>query len=337
MKTIFRSTALALGCTMAATSGGVAEEWRLNNFLPETRPESAQIEQFADEVNAALADRDFSLNVYSGGSLGLKNTDTLRFLPQGAVEMSLMWANYLGRDAPALSSVFVQGAISTADELKAVLPEVQAIYAEEFSDWGVSSVGYVAIPMLYVSVFCRDEPVSSLADLEGTKLRVWARDQVETFTKLGVSAQIIPQEELYVALKTGVVDCALYPALYAHTISLQEVASHASYIYPMASGPYVIGVETERWEATDPEIRDAITVAATDLWDRTNQYDQDFEKELAAREELAAQGVTWGADFPEEDRAMFLEAVSGTWGMLADEAGGNAPAYRERVLTALGR
>jgi len=337
MKTIFRSTALALGCTIAATSGGAAEEWRLNNFLPETRPESAQIEQFADEVNAALADRDFSLNVYSGGSLGLKNTDTLRFLPQGAVEMSLMWANYLGRDAPALSSVFVQGAISTADELKAVLPEVQAIYAEEFSDWGVSSVGYVAIPMLYVSVFCRDEPVNSLADLDGTKLRVWARDQVETFTKLGVSAQIIPQEELYVALKTGVVDCALYPALYAHTISLQEVASHASYIYPMASGPYVIGVESERWEATDPEVREAITAAAADLWDRTNQYDQDFEKELAAREELAAQGVTWGADFPEEDRAMFLEAVSGTWGMLAKEAGGNAPAYRERVLTALGR
>ena len=105
MKTIFRSTALALGCTIAATSGGVAEEWRLNNFLPETRPESAQIEQFADEVNAALADRDFSLNVYSGGSLGLKNTDTLRFLPQGAVEMSLMWANYLGRDAPAFDRV----------------------------------------------------------------------------------------------------------------------------------------------------------------------------------------------------------------------------------------
>ena len=337
MNKIIRTTALAIGCSIATASGSAAEEWRLNNFLPETRPESAQIEQFADEVNAALSDRDFTLNVYSGGSLGLKNTDTLRFLPQGAVEMSLMWANYLGRDAPALSSVFVQGAISTADELQAVLPEVQAIYAEEFTDWGVTSVGYVAIPMLYVSVFCRDEPVNSLADLEGKKLRVWARDQVETFTKLGVSAQIVPQEELYVALKTGVVDCALYPALYAHTISLQEVASHASYIYPMASGPYVIGVETERWEATDPAIREAITTAAADLWERTNQYDEDYAKELAARDELAAQGVTWGADFPEEDSAKFLEAVSETWGMLADEAGGNAPAYRERVLTALGR
>ena len=201
----------------------------------------------------------------------------------------------------------------------------------------MTSVGYVAIPMLYVSVFCRDEPVNSLADLEGTKLRVWARDQVETFTELGVSAQIIPQEELYVALKTGVVDCALYPALYAHTISLQEVASHAYYIYPMASGPYVIGVETGHWEATEPEIREAITAAAEDLWERTNQYDEDWEKELAAREELAAQGVNCGPDFPEEDRERFLEAVGGTWGMLAEEAGGNAPAYRQRVLTALGR
>lgn len=339
MNRVLRSAAFGLvaGGTAALSTAALAEDWRLNNFLPETRPETAQIERFAEEVNTALADRDFSLEVYSGGSLGLKNTDTLRFLPQGAVEMSLMWANYLGRDAPALSSVFVQGAISTAEELKAVLPVVQEIYAEEFADWGVTSVGYVAIPMLYVSVFCRDTPVASLADLEGKKLRVWARDQVETFTKLGVAAQIIPQEELYVALKTGVVDCALYPALYAHTISLQEVAGHASYIYPMASGPYVIGVETGRWEETDPAIREAITTAAADLWDRTNQYDEDFEKELAAREELAAQGVVWGPDFPEEDRALFLDAVSGTWAMLAEEAGGNAPSYRERVLTALGR
>ena len=73
-------------------------------------------------MKTALADRDFKLTVYSGGSRGLKNTDLLRVLPRGAVEMSLMWSNNLGRDAPALSSVFVQGAISTVDELKAVLP-----------------------------------------------------------------------------------------------------------------------------------------------------------------------------------------------------------------------
>lgn len=323
----------------AALCGGLAttasaEEWRLNNFLPETRPESAQLEQFVEDVNTALADEDFTLTLYSGGSLGLKNTDLLRVLPSGAVEMSLMWANYLGRDAPALGSVFVQGAISTVDELKAVLPVAKDIYAEEYTDWGVTTVGYVAIPTLSVSVFCRDEPVNTLEDLKDVKLRVWAREQVETFTRLGVSAQIIPQEETYVALRTGVVDCALYPALYASTISLQEVTNYASFLYPMASAPYTIGVETGRWDATDPEIKSAITDAADALWERTNQYDQDLERELDAREAL---GITWGEDFPESDRAEFLTAVAETWQMLAEEAGGNALDYRQRVLTALGR
>jgi len=279
-------------CSILIAQPAASEEWRLNNFLPETRPESAQLEQFVSDVNTALADDDFKLTLYSGGSLGLKNTDLLRVVPTGVVEMSLMWSNYLGRDAPALGSVFVQGAISTVDELKAVLPVAQEIYTEEYTDWGITTVGFVAIPTLSVSVFCRDKPVNTLEQLKDVKLRVWAREQVETFTRLGVSAQIIPQEETYVALKTGVVDCALYPALYASTISLQEVTDYASFIYPMASAPYTLG------ETLD---------------------------------------VTWGDDFPESDRALFLSAVSETWKLLAEEAGGNALDYRERVLSALDR
>jgi TRAP-type C4-dicarboxylate transport system substrate-binding protein len=337
MKSIIRTTALCVALAGSTASASFAEEWRLNNFLPETRPESVQLEQFAAEVNTALADKDFSIKVYSGGSLGFPNTDLLRVLPTGAVEMSLMWSNYLGRDAPALSSVFVQGAISTVDELKAVLPVAQKIYIAEYQDWDVTTVGFVAIPTLSVSLFCSEKPISKLADLKGIKLRVWAREQVETFTRLGVSAQIIPQEETYVALKTGVVDCALYPALYAQTISLQEVTKYASFLYPMASAPYTLGVATDRWEKTDETVKAEITKAADALWARTNQYDTDLEKELDARKKLTEMGIVWGEDFPESDRALFLEAVSETWQMLAEEAGGNALDYRQRVLTALGR
>lgn len=322
-----------LGLTVSAAS---AEEWRFNNFLPETRPESAQLEQFVAEVNEALGG-EMTLKLYSGGSLGLPNTDILRFLPQGAVEMSLMWANYLGRDAPALSSVVVQGTIGSIEEFEKAIPTVREIYEQEFAEWDVASVGYAAIPMLSVSVFCSQEPVRTIEDLKSKKLRVWARDQVEAFTRLGVSAQIIPQEEMYVAMKTGVVDCALYPALYAHTVSLQEVSKYASFLYPMASGPYVIGVAADRWAATDDTVKAAIAEAAEGLWDRTNQYEADFQLELAAREKLAEGGIVWGEDFSDEDRNAFVASVTETWAMLAEEAGGNAPEYRERVLTALGR
>ncbi len=336
MKKLIRAVAVGAAAITSVAYTAEAEEWRFNNFLPETRPETAELERFVADVNTALGGENV-LKLYSGGSLGLPNTDTLRFLPKGAVEISLMWANYLGRDAPALSSVVVQGTIGSIEEFEKAIPTVREIYEEEFADWGVTSVGYVAIPMLSVSVFCRDEPVRTIEELKSKKLRVWARDQVETFTRLGVAAQIIPQEEMYVALKTGVVDCALYPALYAHTVSLQEVAKYASFLYPMASGPYVIGVAADKWEETDDAIKTAITTAANDLWDRTNQYDDDTERELAAREELVAGGVTWGEDFSQEDRDLFVSSVTETWKQLAEEAGGNAPAYRERVLTALDR
>lgn len=336
MNKIFKNVAIGLTGASLTMTAASAEEWRFNNFLPETRPESAQLEQFVTEVNAALGG-ETSLKLYSGGSLGLPNTDTLRFLPKGAVEMSLMWANYLGRDAPALSSVVVQGTIGSIAEFEKAIPTVRDIYEEEFAEWDVASVGYVAIPMLSVSVFCREEPVRTIADLKTKKLRVWARDQVEAFTSLGVAAQIIPQEEMYVAMKTGVVDCALYPALYAHTVSLQEVSKYASFLYPMASGPYVIGVSADRWEKTDDTVKAAISDAAEDLWVRTNQYEADYQRELDARDKLVEQGIVWGEDFSDEDRQMFVSSVTEIWAELAEEAGGNAPAYRERVLEALGR
>jgi len=336
MKKLFEIAAVSITGAALSLTSATAEEWRFNNFLPETRPESAQLEQFVKEVNTALKG-ETELKLYSGGSLGLPNTDTLRFLPKGAVEMSLMWANYLGRDAPALSSVVVQGTIGSIEEFEKAIPTVREIYEEEFAEWDVASVGYVAIPMLSVSVFCREEPVNTIEDLKSKKLRVWARDQVEAFTRLGVSAQIIPQAEMYVAMKTGVVDCALYPALYAHTVSLQEVSKHASFLYPMASGPYVIGVAQDRWDTTDDKIKAAIKTAADDLWDRTNQYEADYQRELDARKKLAEGGIVWGDDYSNEDRAAFVGAVTEIWAELAEEAGGNAPAYRERVLTALGR
>lgn len=168
MNKIFKNVAIGLTGASLTMTAASAEEWRFNNFLPETRPESAQLEQFVTEVNAALGG-ETSLKLYSGGSLGLPNTDTLRFLPKGAVEMSLMWANYLGRDAPALSSVVVQGTIGSIAEFEKAIPTVREIYEEEFAEWDVASVGYVAIPMLSVSVFCREEPVRTIADLKTKK------------------------------------------------------------------------------------------------------------------------------------------------------------------------
>jgi TRAP-type C4-dicarboxylate transport system substrate-binding protein len=325
----------ATGLALAAQATSAAE-LRFNNPLPETRPETKELTRFAEDVGK-YSGGALTVKLHNGGSLGIKDADVLQVLPKGAVDMSLIWANYVSRDAPALGTLLVQGAIGNVDELKRALPVMRQIQDAELKEWNITAVGYLAIPMLEASVFCRDAPVKTLADLKSRKLRVWAKEQVATFRRLGVSAQIIGQADMYVALKTGVVDCAVYPALYAHTVNMHEVAKYGAFLYPMPSAPYALGIATAKWNALPEAQRKALTQAADDTWNRTNEYGNDHQRELAAREELKKKGVNWLGDFPDADRRQFLDAMSATWAELAQEAGGRAPANRETVLKAMGR
>jgi len=330
---LLTAATIAMGAANAHVS---AAEWKFNNGLPEGRGESKQLDEFAAEV-ADLSNGSLDIKVFHGGSLNLQNNDVARWLPKGAVEMGLVWANYLGRDAPALNAVLIQGSVGSPEELIKVLPAIQEIYTEELAEWEIVPTGFMALPLLKASIFCREEPVRTLEDLKKRKLRVWSNDQVETFTKLGVAAQIVGQNDLYVALQTGVVDCAVYPALFAHTISLQEVTKYASYLYPVAGVPYVLGANQKAWDSLTDEERNAVTTAAANVWERTNQYDSAEEKEAEARAKLAEQGIEFLDAFSDEDRAAFLDAASQTWKTMADDAGGNAPAHRQRILDVLGR
>jgi TRAP-type C4-dicarboxylate transport system substrate-binding protein len=304
--------------------------------LPEGRGESKQLETFAADV-AELSGDSLTINVFHGGSLNLKDNDVARWLPRGAVEMGLVWANYLGRDVPALNAVMVQGSVGSPEELIMALPEIQEIYSEVLAEWDIVPTGFMALPLLKASIFCREQPVRTLEELRTRKLRVWSNDQVETFTKLGVSAQIVGQNELYIALQTGVVDCAVYPALFAHTISLQEVTKYASYLYPVAGVPYVLGASQDAWDGLTDAERTAVTTAAGRVWERTNEYSKAEENEQTARAKLTEQGIEFLDDFSDEDRSAFLDAASGTWQDMAQEAGGKAPEYRQRILEVLGR
>ena len=334
-KSLYTSVVTIVAFGIIATSAQSAD-WKFNNGLPEGRGESKQLETFAADV-ADLTGGSLNIDVFHGGSLNLKDNDVARWLPKGAVEMGLVWANYLGRDVPALNAVMVQGSVGSSDELITALPEIQEIYKEVLGELDIVPAGFMALPILKASIFCREKPVRTLADLKTRKLRVWSNDQVETFTKLGVSAQIVGQNDLYVALQTGVVDCAVYPALFAHTISLQEVTKYASYLYPVAGVPYVLGVSEGAWNGLDDSERSAVTTAAERVWARTNEYSQAEEKENAARQKLSEQGIEFLNEFSDEDRNAFLIAASDTWKSMAEDAGGKAPEYRQRILDVLGR
>jgi TRAP-type C4-dicarboxylate transport system substrate-binding protein len=321
---------------LLAFAGGVQAqtEWRFNNSYAPSRPESVQIRAFAADVEKRTGGK-LKISVSEGGALGLKDADALRFMQTGTPELGFIWPPFVGRDAPALANLYVFGLVANADEHLKALPVLKAVLKEGVSKWNVEVPGFLGFSIVDASLFCR-EPVKSLDELKRKKLRVGSREQVETFRRLGVAAQIIPQNELYAALQTGVVDCALYAARFANSISLQEVGKHVTPTgFPFPPAPYALLANKAKWAALPADLKRGFNEAVVELEKLSFNFDGDAAGEKAAREKLVSQGSTFYPALSAADQRALRASALETWDVRAKETGGDAIAYRQRILQAL--
>lgn len=302
---------------------------KLHSQIVESRPEAKWLNAFADLVEEKSGGK-LKINVYHAGSLGLKDVDLLRILRAGAVDMAMLYGEYYTRDAPELAAVYVQGAIREPEEHLALLPTIRAIYEEAYADWGIKTVGGVVSPVFDVGVHCR-EPVNALDQLKGKKLRVWASHLVDTFDSLGVAAQVIPQNDMYLALQTGVVDCAYYLSTVAQTVSLHEVTEYEAYLHPWAAVPWMLGISERSWARLTPELQSALVEAGEEIWAQTREAAVDPEREAAARAEREKLGITMLEAFFEADVDAFVKASDEAWAAMAEKAGPKGKEYYERM------
>jgi len=335
-----RSRLLAATAILAAVSaspaGAADHVWKFTTSVAETRLEAQQFLQFVKEVEEGTGGA-IEIETYFNSGLGIDPADELRALRDGAVELGTPYYGYLGRDLPQLSVVVMQGALlDVASNLK-VADTLRAIFAGEYEKWRVEIVGWRMGPIYDMSIFCK-EPVNSLEALQGRKLRVWSREQVLAYEKLGVPALIMPQTELYSALQTGVIDCALYVVGNAKTISIHEVAPYAAQLHVYAATPEPVVVNDAAWQALTPEQQQVVLTAGENLWNRTlaaAEADPAKREQEVAAELTAAGTLTVLPPFSAEDKAKFFAAVSEVWEAEAEAIGPEAVGYREQVLVVL--
>lgn len=308
---------------------------KFHSGLSQSRPEAEQINRFASLVSEK-SDGELDIEVYHAGALGLKEADMLRVLQQGMVDMALLYGEYYTRDAPALASVYAQGAITESSQHDEILDVIRELYEDGFSDWDIQIVGGVVAPIFDVGLHCK-EPVHSLADLEDKKVRVWSRHLVDTFELLGISAQVIPQNDMYMALQTGVVDCAYYLSTVAPTVSLQEVTEYESYLHPWAASPWLFGISEQALSRLNDNQRQALEEAGEEIWNETRATAVDPEREAQARQERKELGITMLPDFSDDDVATFVDAAWQAWQAMAENAGEDGTRYYETVTQAISK
>lgn len=306
---------------------------RFHSGLAQSRPEAAQIDRFAQLVKEK-SEGELEVEVYHAGALGLKEADMLRILQQGMVDMALLYGEYYTRDAPSLSSVYAQGAITESSQHTEILSVIRELYEEGFADWNIQIVGGVVAPIFDVGLHCK-EPVNTLEELKDKKVRVWSRHLVDTFDLLGISAQVIPQNDMYMALQTGVVDCAYYLSTVAPTVSLQEVTEYEAYLHPWAASPWLFGISEKALSGLNDNQRQALEEAGQEIWEATSESAVDPDREAQARQEREELGITMLPAFSDEDLDTFVTAAWSAWQTMAEESGEDGERYYNTVTQAL--
>jgi len=149
-------------------------------------------------------------------------------------------------------------------------------------------------------------PIKSPADLKGLKMRTPPLENIlQTMQAFGASATSIAYSELYMALKTGVVDGQENP--YVNIVSekfyeAQKYLTEVNYIYN--PGPFCVGLDW--WNSLPAEDQEIIADAAKVACLYTNYITESTEK--AYKQECINQGMEI-YEPTDEERQAFINMV----------------------------
>lgn len=317
--------------TMAAAADA---EWKMHIVFVPGRPEAQAYQSFADQATEQSGEK-LDITLFTGGSLGVKDADMLRILPRGnIIQAAGIYPGYLTRDKPQYAYTLPPGVVAEPETLQKILPELRAIYEETYDEAGIKLLGFIGHAVRDTHIMCK-EPVRTLKDLQGKKIRVWEQFHVDVFEKMGISAQIIGQNDLYVAMQTGVVDCAVYPIGLAVTVSLQEVAPYASYLFPYVLHPLNLIASQTAFDALPADVQQIVLEAAAEAEKSSFASYLSGENDEKAMEQFYASGGELLKPFSESDREAFVATAGEVWKELSAGAGGNAEQVYQTISEAV--
>jgi TRAP-type C4-dicarboxylate transport system substrate-binding protein len=191
----------------------------------------------------------------------LNGPEIIRLVRSGQVDIGAVPLNTVSGDVPLLDVADLAGLNPDLPQARriarAILPDVN----RELERFGVRIVAMYPFPAQVF--FCR-EPVTSLADLRGRRVRTPGGSQNDFIQAIGAQPVAIGFPEVYAALERGVVDCAVTGTATGNGARWYEVTRHM-YVLPVQWGVAAYGVNLNWWNRLDPAVRDFLQATMTEV------------------------------------------------------------------------
>ncbi|OGB23790.1 MAG: C4-dicarboxylate ABC transporter substrate-binding protein [Burkholderiales bacterium RIFCSPLOWO2_02_FULL_57_36] len=300
---------LLLAATLAASShvAMAQAKWDFPTGYSANSFHTENLAQFAADVEKAV-DGKLKLQVHPGGSL-YKANEIKRAIQTGQVQIGEFILSGASNENPIFgvdSIPFVATSYAEAKKLATVSrPTIEKILAAQ----GMKLL--YTVPWPGQSLYS-NKPVTSAADLRGTKMRSYNPATSRIAQLLGAQPATIQLSELGQALATGAVDNFLTSSASGIESKLYE---HVKNFYAVNAWlpKNAVVVSQKAFDSVDKPTQDAILKAAATAedrgWKRSEKLDQEYLKGLAdngmtvstpsqkLRDELLAIGDTMTAEW----------------------------------------
>ena len=210
----FRRAVLAAALLAAPGTAGAADvEWKYFSYFPPNDTPPKADREFAQEIFDASKGR-FKINVFTAGELPYKGGDTLRIVATNQVQMATSVPGFVAGEVPALNVLSLPFLCTSFDAFDRAVPVMHDTFQKVMDEkFDVKIVMHWTMPSQNIWL---NKDISSFAELDGAKVRVWSPIQTDMLAKFGASSVSITSAEVVPALDRRVIDGAITSALSAN-------------------------------------------------------------------------------------------------------------------------
>ncbi|MEQ8450062.1 MAG: TRAP transporter substrate-binding protein DctP [Nitratireductor sp.] len=284
-----RIATIAAACAALFATGAAAETLRFADSLPADHFFTEQASKYWMNLVEEETDGAVDFEHYPAQQLG-KAKDMLGLVQTQTVDIAYVVPSYVSDKLPLSSVAELPGQFATSCE--GTLAYWQLATGDGFlaeSDYRRAGVRVLfAVVMPPYQIFLR-EPLGSVADLKGRKLRTSSPGQDAISEALGAVPVRITAPELYDALARGTVDGMVFPTASALAYDVAGLAKSVTRGENFGTAVLSVMISEERWQRLPENVRAVMTRAG----EETTRHICRFADDSTASdfEEIAAQGT----------------------------------------------
>lgn len=244
------SATLALACSLTPAFAETPIRW-----LSQSLSSSAEY-PIESAVIDAINEDGFAVERSEFQALGISTMDGLRLARTGTFDVISMQVGQVAADDPFLEGIDLIGVSVNLDELDDAVAAYRDVFSQRLNErFGVAPM---AIWAFGGQIFFCAEPIETLDDLQGMKVRSFTASMSALLEGVGASPVTLPFPEVYPALQRGVATCGITSANSANTGKWPEVTTH---VLPLAVASAVQAhvVNAEWWSGLTAEEQEKLT------------------------------------------------------------------------------